>query len=97
VFVIWFLAGGAIEVLNTLGRMWSVERLGADGPRSGYARVTVGFFLRLAGTGLVLAFAFRYGVVSGIGALVGYWLARWAMVWWVNRRFRSKSASPGQS
>jgi hypothetical protein len=125
VVVVWFLAGGAVEVLNNLLRHWSVARLGLRGrpatpqrsvgdvprptsrglrmgpewpdPRSGQAlparsergpSVTgfvVAFVIRLGATSLVLVLAFRQGLAPGLAALVGYWICRWVMVWWMTR------------
>jgi hypothetical protein len=80
---LWFLAGSAAEVLNTLSRRWSVDHLQG----SLWSLVTfVGFWaLRLAGTALVLMLAFRHAAVSGLAALVGYLVCRWVVIWWISR------------
>jgi hypothetical protein len=84
---LWFLAGGAVEVLNTLVRAWSVGQLRS--PERVAALVTGGLLIRLLGTALVLAFAFRQGFASGIAAFAGYYTFRWIMIAWVNRRYPS--------
>jgi len=86
---LWFLAGSATEVLNTFIRTWSVERLSLPGPEGAFAWIIVGFLFRLGATALILAFAFRYGAASGAAALLGYWISRWTMIWWINRRLTS--------
>jgi hypothetical protein len=81
---LWFLAGGAVEVLNTLTRKWSVDRM--HSPTPAVALIFGGLLFRLAGTALILALAFRSSVASGLMAFAGYWLCRWIMIGWVNRR-----------
>jgi hypothetical protein len=89
--VVWFLAGAVVEVLNNLLRHWSVAQLGLRGGDAGPKRSSsvnqfiAGFVVRLGVTSLVLVLAFRRGVASGLAALVGYWVCRWVMVWWMNR------------
>jgi hypothetical protein len=82
---VWFLAGGSVEVLNALMRRWSVERLSLDARGLSVAIFAGGFVLRLGLTGLVLVFAFRHSALSGVAALVGYWICRWIMIWRVTR------------
>jgi hypothetical protein len=81
--VLWFLAGAAIEVLNTLTRKWSVERLGS--PLS-VVLLAGGAVLRLVVTSAIVMLGFRYSAGSGAAALVGYLCSRWVMIWWVNCR-----------
>jgi hypothetical protein len=80
---LWFLAGSAAEVLNTLSRKWAVEHLQG----SVWSLATfVGFWtLRLGGTALVLVLAFRHAASSGLAALIGYLVCRWIAIWWINR------------
>jgi hypothetical protein len=90
---VWFLAGGGVEVLNASMRWWSIERLGLHA-RAGHARglavviLAGGYALRLGLTGLVLVFAFHHSALSGLAALVGYWICRWIMIWRVTRHFK---------
>ena len=85
--VLWFVLGAGVEVLNTLTRKWSVERLQS---RAGAARIVGGFVLRTAGTAVLLMLAFRHSVASGVAGLMGYLICRWAMIWWINRRLDSE-------
>ena len=55
---LWFLAGSAAEVLNTLSRRWSVDHL--QGSLWSLATFVGFWVLRLAGTALVLMLAFRH-------------------------------------
>jgi hypothetical protein len=82
--VLWFLAGAAVEFLNTLTRKWTVERLGQQA-LAGW--VVGGYLVRLALTSAVLVLAFRHEAVSGVAALLGYLCSRWTMVWWIHRRY----------
>jgi hypothetical protein len=84
--VLWFLAGGAVEVLNMFTRKWFVERAPALGTGSVAVLFLAGVLLRVSGTALVLALGFRHSVASGAAALVGYLVGRWCTVWWVHRR-----------
>lgn len=81
--VLWFLAGVAVEVVNTLSRKWTVERLGQ---RLLFGWVAGGYILRLAMTSAVLVLGFRYQPICGAAALMGYICSRWAMVLWLHRR-----------
>lgn len=84
---LWFLAGGAIEVLNTLMRCWSIEQV--RHPARAFALMAGGLLFRLVATALVLMLAFRHSPISGLMALVGYWICRWIMIGWVKRRYPS--------
>jgi hypothetical protein len=83
--ILWFLAGCATEVLNMFTRRWTVGHLGGQSPRQVVLLVMVGYVGRLAWTGVVLLLAFRRNLASGLAALLGYWVCRWAMVWWTSR------------
>ena len=84
--VLWFLAGAGIEVLNTLTRKWSVDRVQS---RGGVAWIVGGVVLRMVGTAVLLMLAFRHSALSGAAGLVGYLICRWVMIWWVNRELDS--------
>jgi hypothetical protein len=87
--VLWFCAGGAIEVVNALTRKQAVERLGTQSAYVSLVWIVGGFVLRMFATGMVLVLAFRHSLVSGVLALVGYWVSRWAMIRWTERQFVS--------
>jgi hypothetical protein len=80
---LWFLAGAAVEVLNTLTRKWTVERLDR---RRDLAWVMGGFVLRLVVTSAVLAVGFRHRPAAGIAVLLGYLCSRWVIILWLYRR-----------
>ena len=86
---LWFLAGAGVEGLNTLSRTWAVGRLSQPGA---VGWVIGGYVLRLAGTATVLALAFRSSVRGGVAALIGYVIARWVAVLWINRRLDRKDS-----
>lgn len=92
--ILWFAAGAAVEVLNTLTRTWTVERLGRH-VLVGW--VVGGYALRLTLTSAVLVFGFRHRAVSGVAALLGYLCSRWVMIWWVHRRFGDGKGTDGSS
>jgi hypothetical protein len=95
IIVAWFLAGSAAEVLNSRVRRWSVERLGFYKRRLVLLWFVAGLVLRLALTVFVLVLAFRHDLVSGVAALVGYWICRWVMVWRVTRGLSGHTLSGG--
>jgi hypothetical protein len=82
--VLWFLAGAVVEVLNTLGRKWTVQQLGRP---TLVGWLVGGYVLRLALTSAVLVLGFRHQAISGAAALLGYLCSRWAMVFWIHRHF----------
>ena len=84
--VLWFLAGAGIEVLNTLTRKWSVERVQSRGSATW---IVGGVVLRTVGTAVLLMLAFRHSVASGVAGLVGYLICRWVMIWWINHKLDS--------
>jgi hypothetical protein len=82
----WFLAGGAVEAINTFLRKWSVSALGSHRSPQMVLGLVGGFVLRLLGTALVLMVAFTRDFAFGWAALMGYWVCRWVMLWRVHRR-----------
>jgi len=88
---LWFLAGVVVEVLNTVSRKLSVDRL-EDAASAGW--ILAGFFLRLGVTAGILALAFRHTAASGAAALIGYLSCRWMMIWWLHRRLNAKQRTP---
>jgi hypothetical protein len=91
VTLLWFLAGCGVEVANTLLRHWSVHAIGLQSPTLVFGGIIGGFLIRLAGTAAILLLAFRHDPLSGMAALVGYWVCRGAMVWWMNREVLSRA------
>lgn len=85
--ILWFLAGVTVEVLNTLSRKWSVDQFFSRSSVGWIAWLIIatGFVLRLGMTSVVIMLGFRRSVADGAAALVGYWLSRWAMIWWQHR------------
>jgi hypothetical protein len=79
---LWFAAGAGAEVLNTITRKWTVERLQGF---STLGWLLVGIAFRLAFTAVVLMLAFRHDPAYGASALGGYLICRWVMIWWINR------------
>jgi hypothetical protein len=84
--VAWFFAGGAVELLNYVTRHWSVGRLGLEAQGRFLFGLLAGFVLRLGVTSVILLLAFRHSFVSGLAALMGYWICRWVVLLWLHRR-----------
>ena len=85
--LLWFLAGGAVEVCNALLRKWTVSKLRASTPRRIFVLFWGAALVRVLAAALVLFFAFKYSFLSGWFALAGYWVCRWLMLTWINRQF----------
>jgi len=78
--VSWLLTGGAIGVLNVLSLRWVVARLRPGAPRHAVAWVLGSALLRWGlAAGLLIA-ALQRGVVPGLMAFAGLWLARWGTI-----------------
>jgi len=94
VCVLWLLTGGAIGVLNSLALWWTVAGLRPQTPHRALFRFTGSVVLRWGLIGGLLAVALQKGALPGLAAFAGLWLARWGMLYWLNRRSFSHS-SPG--
>ena len=87
-FVLWLFTGGSIGVLNGLSLRWTAARLRPDAPGQAVAWALGGAILRWSlAAGLLMA-ALQRGVVPGLLAFAGLWLARWGIVCWLNLRVR---------
>jgi hypothetical protein len=83
---LWFLAGAAIEVFNAWTRRLMVGKLDPEQRARSMGWFAGGFFLRVVSTAGVLALAFRHSLVSGLMALLGYYVCRTAITWRLARR-----------
>ena len=86
---LWFLVGAVTAVFG----VWTL-RLAAAQLTPARRRYSVGWFvgsfvLRVALTALVLAFAFRHMLVSGLLAWLGYYVCRTILTWRLARRLES--------
>jgi hypothetical protein len=79
--MIWFIIGIAIGVLNGLTLRWTINRLRPDTALASIPLVTLGFLLRLGLSAGLLVIALQCGIVPGLSAFVGVWLARWITVY----------------
>lgn len=79
----WLLAGCAVGALNGLILWWAVGRLRPDVPRNTVAWVLAGALLRWTIVAALLIGALQHGIVPGLLAFAGLWLARWGMVYWL--------------
>ncbi len=80
---LWLLAGGAVGALNGLILWWTVGCLRHDVPGSAVAWVLAGAMLRWTIVAALLIGALQHGIVPGLLAFAGLWLARWGMVYWL--------------
>ena len=78
---LWFLAGAAAELFNAWTRRLLVERLDPERRARSVGWFVGGFVVRVVLTAGVLALAFRYGLASGLTALMGYYVCRSIVTW----------------
>jgi len=77
---LWLFAGGAVGALNGLTLWWTVGRLRPDVSGRAVAWILGGALLRWGLIAGLLVAALQRGVLPGILAFAGLWLARWGMV-----------------
>jgi hypothetical protein len=90
----WLFSGGTVGVLNGLGLGWTVSRLHPDTSSQGVVLTMVGMIARWSLTAGLLIAALQHGIMSGLLAFVGLWLARWSMVCWFNACSEGIASSP---
>ncbi len=78
-FASWLFTGGVVGVLNGMTLWWTVARLRPDTPRRAVAWALGGAILRWGLAGGLLISALQRGIVPGLLAFAGLWLARWGM------------------
>ena len=82
---LWLFAGGAVGTLNALTLWRSVARLRSDVSGRAVAWVLAGALLRLGLAASLLIVALQRGILPGLLAFAGLWLARWGTVWSAQR------------
>jgi hypothetical protein len=82
-FAWWLFTGGAVGVLNGLTLWWTVARLRPGAPRRAVAWALGGVMLRWGLAASLLITALQRGIVPGLLAFAGLWLARWGMACWL--------------
>jgi hypothetical protein len=90
VIALWLLAGGLIGMVNGLTRWWTVTRLRQEMRLRPLALVWGGLILRLAVVAALLIIGLRGGIISGLLAFAGLWLARWGTTIWFGALRRPK-------
>jgi hypothetical protein len=91
--IFWLPIGITIGILNGLTLRWTVNRLRPDAALTGVPLVAAGFLLRMGLVTALLIFASQHGLVPGLLACTGLWLARWIiiLVIWPPHRARKES------
>lgn len=77
---IWFLAGGAVAIINAVTRQRAVASIPAATRAHAIVLVVVGIFLRLGLIAGLLGLALERGLVSGLLAFGGLWITRGLIV-----------------
>ena len=94
--LLWFLAGNAVEALNTLTRKWCAGHIRPQRPRWAVTLTLLGFLFRLGCTALVFGLALSQSAKYGLAAFLGYWLFRWVMIRWIQRRIHQRATEKDQ-
>lgn len=81
-YALWLFAGGIVAVVNAVIRQRTVASLSTETIRGSLVLVLGGMLLRLGLVAGLLVAGLRQGVVSGLLAFAGLWLARGAIVVW---------------
>jgi hypothetical protein len=82
--VLWLLAGALIGTMNGMTRWWTVSRLGHGVRLRPRTIIWGGLVLRFALVAAVLILGLRRGIIPGLLAFAGLWLARWGSVIWLS-------------
>jgi hypothetical protein len=82
VIVFWLVVGGLVGLANDLTRRWSVSRLRQEMRPGALAVIWGGLVLRLGLVTALLIVGLKRGIVPGLLAFSGLWLARWGTVIW---------------
>jgi hypothetical protein len=88
VIALWLLAGGLVGTANGLTRWWTISHLRHEMRLSPLALVWGGLTVRLALAAALLIIALRNGIIPGLLAFAGLWLARWGTAIWFGARPR---------
>jgi hypothetical protein len=82
VTALWLLAGGLIGMVNGLTQWWTVSRLRPKMDLGPLTLVWGGLILRLGLVAALLILGLRQGIMPGLLAFAGLWLARWGTTIW---------------
>lgn len=82
---LWLAAGALVGVLNAFNRWWTVARTHHDREDRAVSMVLGGMMVRLLVVAALLIAALRVGIVPGLLAFGGMWLARWGALIWIHR------------
>jgi len=94
---LWLLAGGIVGAANTLTCWWTVSQLRGGMRVNPLSLVWGGFILRLALVTGLLSLGLSRGILPGLLAFAGLWLARWITTIWfgaLSRRAETHLATP---
>ena len=92
---LWLFVGGAVGTLNALTLWWGVGCIRPEAPHRAVAWALGGALLRWTVVAGVLIVALQQGIVPGLLAFSGLWLARWGTTCWLGLRPSLSGVSDG--
>ncbi len=84
----WVFAGIGIGLLNILFLKVTLDRITLRGGDKRWLWLGLGMIVRLALVVGVLFLAVQQSLGAALFAFMGFWLARWPLLLWLNRRSR---------
>ncbi len=75
--VVWLIAGALVGWVSILIQVWTMPRLRPDALRQRLGGMIGGMLLRWLLIAGLLSVALQQGIVAGLLAFAGLWLARW--------------------
>ncbi|MDY7040168.1 MAG: hypothetical protein SVX38_04825 [Chloroflexota bacterium] len=84
--VLWLFAGLTVGALNGLTLRWTVAHLCPEWAGRALICVWGGALLRWVAVAGLLIVALQRGILPGLLAFAGLWLARWGMMCWLGLR-----------
>jgi len=82
---LWFVLGAALGTLSVSSQWQTLAYLRHNAARRALFLVIGGAVLRWVSVSVLWVAALRHGILPGLSVLAGLWLARWAIVCYLNK------------
>ena len=83
---LWLFAGMAVGLVNVLFLKVTLDRVDPQRGDKTWLWLGIGMVLRLALVLGVILLAVRQGFTQALFAFMGFWLIRWPLLFWLNKR-----------